>query len=115
MQGLQKLLEDKVHYNNYKIQKDYMNDKGFFDNDILPVVEDPELGEIKQKLSELGIDMFPCFDNDNSDKDTEIARDCIYNGKDAPDDVRNRLLERKEHLKVPKTRLLYKRWRILSR
>lgn len=82
--------------------------KDFFDNDILPVVEDPELGEIKQKLSELGIDMFPCFDNDNSDKDTEIARDCIYSGREVPDDARKRLLERKKNLKIPESRLLYR-------
>lgn len=88
----------------------YMKNKGFFDDEVLPVVEDPELEALKQKLNELGIDMFPCFDGDTSDidNDIEIARDCIYNGREVPEDVRERLLERKKHLKIPKTRLLYK-------
>lgn len=87
-----------------------MKNKGFFDDEVLPVIEDPELEALKQKLNELGIDMFPCFDGDtyDIDNDIEMARDCIYSGREVPDDARKRLLERKKNLKIPESRLLYR-------
>lgn len=68
-----------------------------------------KMREFRKQMIELGID-YAEFDGTDTeyDKDVKIARKYIYNGKDVPDEIRNRLLERKEHLKVPKTRLLYK-------
>lgn len=72
----------------------------------------------RKQMIQLGIDYAEFDGTDTEYEDVKLARKGIYNGEVVPDDVRNRLLKRKKHLKVPKTRLLYKNiqdGKILSR
>lgn len=68
-----------------------------------------KMREFRKQMIELGID-YAEFDGTDTeyDKDVKIARKCVYHGEEVPDDVRERLLERKNSLKVNKPRLLYK-------
>lgn len=64
----------------------------------------------REQLMELGINSTG-FDDDTDaeyDEDIKLARKCLYHGEEVPDDVRERLLERKSSLKVNKPRLLYR-------
>ena len=63
----------------HNLEGSLYEEQRIFDDEVLQVIEDPELEALKQKLNELGIDMFPCFDGDtyDIDNDIEMARDCI--------------------------------------
>lgn len=88
-----------------------MKDNGFVGFDYKRnEVTAAKMREFREQLMELGIDSTG-FDEDTGaeyDEDIKIARKCIYHGEDVPDDVRERLLERKNHLKVNEPRLLYR-------
>lgn len=87
-----------------------MNDNGFVGFNYM---SDEELEEnmerYREQMIELGIDYVEFDGTDTEyDKDVEMARDCIYSGREVPDNVRERLLERKNRLKVNEPRLLYR-------
>ena len=71
-------------------------------------VTEAKVREFRKQMIELGID-YAEFDGTDTeyDEDVEIARDYIYNGKDVPDDVRERLLERKDRLNKDYSRILF--------
>ena len=67
-----------------------------------------KMREFRKQMIELGID-YAEFDGTDTeyDEDVKIARKCIYNGEAVPDDVRNRLLERKDRLNKDYSRILF--------
>lgn len=88
-----------------------MDDNGFVEfnykrNEVIAA----KMREFRKQMIELGINSTG-FDEDTDaeyDEDIKLVRKCVYHGEEVPDDVRERLLERKNSLKVNKPRLLYR-------
>lgn len=93
----------------------YMKDNGFVGfNYKRNEVTAAKMREFREQLMELGIDSTG-FDEDTDkqyEDDIKAAKKFLYRGEKVPDEIRKRLLERKNSLKVNKPRLLYRNIRM---